>query len=340
METPKRRVCIMTFKKSRTAFSCLVAGAAALITGVALATPFAQAQDYPVREVTVVVPFAPGGSTDQLARIISEGLSDKLGKRFLVENVPGAGGNIAMGQVARSKGDGYTLLVVSSSFVVNPSLYKSIPYDPATDFEPISYIASAPSFLVVNPALGVSTSEEFLAKAKEGGLFYSSPGVGTAQHLAGELLKSQASIDLKHIPYNGAGPSVTAVLSNEVPVGFASVPSVLQHVESGALKALAVTTLQRSQSAPDVPTLDEAGVKGYEVDHLQGFLAPKGTPKDIVEKLSAALSEVLADETVKERLDKLGFVTIGSRPDEFRRTIGEQVEKWKQVIETSGVSAK
>lgn len=306
----------------------------------AAAQPVA-AQGYPDKEVSIVVPFAAGGSTDQLARILAEKLSEKLGKRFLVDNVPGAGGNIGMGKVARSAPDGYTLILVSSSFVVNPSLYAKVPYAPTKDFAPISYIASAPSFLIANPKLGVKTFKEFLAKAKaEPGLFYASPGIGTAQHLAGELLKSQAGIDIEHAPFNGAGPGVTAVLSNEAPIGFASVPSAIQHVQSGALVALGVTTLEPSASAPDVPTIDKAGVPGYEVDHLQGLLAPAGTPPEVVAKLSAAVQEIVTDPAMKKRLTTLGFVPVGSTPEELTRTIDAQVTKWKAVIASAGITAK
>lgn len=323
---------------TRRAASVLLAGAlgATAFAGTAMA-----ADTYPDKEVTIVVPFSAGGSTDQLARILAEQLSTKLGKRFLVDNVPGAGGNIAMGQVARAKPDGYTLILVSSSFVVNPGLYAKVPYDPVKDFAPISYIASAPSFLIVNPKLGVKTFQEFLAKAKaEPGMFYASPGIGTAQHLAGELLKSQAKIDIEHAPYSGAGPAVTAVLSNEAPIGFASVPSSIQHVQSGALIALGVTTLEPSASAPDVPTLDKAGLPGYEVDHLQGLLAPAGTPADVVAKLSGAVQEIMGDPAMKERLTKLGFVPVGSTPEQFAKTIDAQVAKWKAVIASAGIKAK
>lgn len=314
---------------------------AATFCGVLAGAAPAAAEGYPDKEVRIVVPFAAGGSTDQLARILAEKLSDKLGKRFLVDNVPGAGGNIGMGQVARATPDGYTLILVSSSFVVNPSLYAKVPYDPVKDFAPISYIASAPSFLIVNPKLGVKTFQELLAKAKaEPGMFYASPGIGTAQHLAGELLKSQAKIDIEHAPFNGAGPGVTAVLSNEAPIGFASVPSAIQHVQSGALIAVGVTTLEPSASAPDVPTLDQAGLKGYEVDHLQGLLAPAGTPPEVIAKLATAVHDIMADPQMKERLVKLGFVPVGSTPAEFAKTIDAQVAKWKAVIAAAGITAK
>jgi tripartite-type tricarboxylate transporter receptor subunit TctC len=320
----------------RRAAAVILAGAAAWLSAVP-----AQSQEYPTKEVHIVVPFAAGGSTDQLARILAEKLSDKLGHRFLVDNVPGAGGNIGMGQVARGDKDGYTLVLVSSSFVVNPTLYAKVPYDPKADFAPISYIASAPSFLVVNPSLGVKTFAEFLEKAKaEPGLFYASPGIGTAQHLAGELLKSQAKIDIEHAPYNGAGPGVTAVLSGEAPIGFASVPSVIQHVQSGALIALGVTTKERSSSAPDVPTIDEQGIKGYEVDHLQGLLAPAGTPAAIVDKLSAAVQAIVAAPEMNAQLAKLGFVPVGSSSAEFAKTIDTQVAKWHDVIKSSGIKAQ
>jgi tripartite-type tricarboxylate transporter receptor subunit TctC len=316
---------------------------AALLTGAVawLSAAPASAEQYPEKEVHIVVPFAAGGSTDQLARILAEALSDKLGHRFLVDNVPGAGGNIGMGQVARADKDGYTLILVSSSFVVNPSLYAKVPYDAKADFAPVSYVASAPSFLVVNPSLGVKTFPEFLEKAKaDPGLFYASPGIGTAQHLAGELLKSDTKIEIDHAPYNGAGPGVTAVLSGEAPIGFASVPSVIQHVQSGALIALGVTTKERSGSAPDVATIDEQGVSGYEVDHLQGLLAPAGTPQEIVDKLSSAVKDIVAAPEMNARLTKLGFVPVGSTAGEFATAIDAQVAKWRDVIASAGIKAQ
>lgn len=311
------------------------------LLGAALSAGTAAAQAYPDREVRIVVPFAAGGSTDQLARIIADKLSDTLGKRFLVDNVPGAGGNIGMGQVARSAPDGYTLALVSSSFVVNPGLYAKVPYDPRKNFAPISYLAGAPSVLVANPALEVKSFQDFLAKAKaEPGLFYASPGIGTAQHLAGELLKSQAGIDIEHAPYNGAGPGVTAVLSNEAPIGFASLPAALQHVQSGALAALGVTTLEPAGAAPDIPTLDKAGLPGYEVDHLQGLLAPAGTPPAVIDALAAAIKKIMSEPDMRERLIKLGFIPVGSSPEEFARTIDTQMTKWRDVIASAGIKAQ
>lgn len=296
---------------------------------------------YPTKPIHLVVPFAPGGSTDALARLLAMGMSERLGKQVVVENRPGAGGNIAMGQVARAAPDGYTLLIASSSLVVNPSMYKKIPYDPVKSFAPISYLAAAPSLLIANPAESAKTVRELVAAIikKSGTYNYASPGAGTAQHLAGELFAHEiGSGSIVHIPFNGAGPSVTAVMSGVVPIGFASLPAALSAVRSGSLRALAITSKTRSPAAPDIPTFDEQGYPGVESDHLQGLLAPAGTPPAIVARLAATAREVLIQPEMADRLANLGFIVIANTPQEFESEIGVQIEKWSKVVKHAGLS--
>ncbi|MCK9913322.1 tripartite tricarboxylate transporter substrate binding protein [Microbacteriaceae bacterium K1510] len=312
---------------------------AALTVGFVDMPSIAIAQEaYPTRPIHVVVPFAPGGSTDALARIMADGLTGALGQPVVVENRAGAGGNIGMSAVARSSPDGYTLALVSSSLVINPALYPKVPLDPVADFEPISYIASAPSILVVPKSVSANSIAELVSLAKDpAGLFYASPGIGTAQHLAGEQFRLAAGINLTHVPFNGAGPVVTAILGNQVQVAFASLPSVQSFVSQGLLKVLAITSLQRSPAAPDVPTFDELGYKGFEVDHLQGLIAPKGTPRVIVDRLNEGVRRVLQSPSVVEKLRNLGFEPVGSTPAEFAKVIPTQLAKWSRLIKTAGI---
>lgn len=317
-----------------------VAALAVVFLGMALPvrSPAFAEDVYPSRPIRIIVPFAPGGSTDALARIVADKLSSVLGQAAVVENRPGAGGNIGMNSVARSAPDGYTLALVSSSLVINPALYPKVPYDAVADFEPISYVASAPSVLVVPTSVPAGSLAELVALGKKPpGLLYGSPGIGTAQHLAGELFKVAAGIELTHVPYNGAGPVVTAVLSSQVQMAFASLPSVQSFVAQGQLRTLAITSLTRSPAAPDVPTFDELGYKGFEVDHLQGLLAPKGTPRPIVERLSTAVRRVLQMPDVVDKLAKLGFEPVGNAPGEFAGQITVQLVKWDKLIKQAGI---
>lgn len=321
---------------------CLIGSALTLM--VALPT-FAQKTPppptkFPSQPIHLVVPFNPGGSTDALARILAAGMSDRLGEQVVVENRPGAGGNIAMGHVARAAPDGHTLLIASSSLVVNPSLYKSIPYDPLKSFAPISYLASAPSLLIVHPSVKARNVAELATAIKEnpGKYDFSSPGAGTAQHLAGELFGQETQGGIVHVPFNGAGPSVTAVMSNVTPLGFASLPSALPQVNSGMLRALAITSKTRSPAAPDIPTFAEQGYDRVESDHLQGLLAPAGTPPSIVKKLSTVAREVLTDPPTAKKLNQLGFIIVADTPKEFQDEIGVQVKKWSTLVKHAGLT--
>lgn len=303
-------------------------------------TPAAAAEPgWPKQPIRLLVPFAPGGSTDALARILGLGLAARLGQPVIIENRPGAGGNIAMGAAARSKPDGYTLLIVSSSLVINPSLYASVPYDAKNSFVPVTYLAAAPSLLVVKTGERARNVKELVAdmKAKPASYNYTSPGVGTAQHLAGELFRISTGTQVTHIPFSGAGPSVMAVVSGEVQTGFASLPAALPLVRSGAIRALAITTQTRSPAAPNIPTFVEQGFTEVESDHLQGLLAPAGTPKEIIDRVSEATLAVLKDKETAQKLTDLGFIVGGGSPADFSAEIARQLSKWQGVIQKSGI---
>ena len=302
----------------------------------------AYAQDYPNRPVRMIVPVPPGGSTDALARIIGTKLGESLKQQILVENRPGAGSNIAFGFVAKAPPDGYTILICASQFVVNPGMYAQIPYDPIKDFAPITYIASAPSLLVAHPSVPVKSVKELVAliKANPGKFNYSSPGAGSAQHLAGELFKLNAGVDITHVPFNGAGPALTSVLGAQVQLTFASLPAAYPHTSSNALNALAITSNVRSPAAADVPTFIEAGYPGVESDHLQGLLAPAGTPASIIGRLYNEVVKIIKDPEVEKRLLALGFVPVGNTPGEFAEVIKFQVGKWAKLVKQANIKVE
>jgi tripartite-type tricarboxylate transporter receptor subunit TctC len=313
----------------------VVAGVLALWSNAALAL-------YPERPVTIVVPFAPGGANDIVVRIIQQPLADALGQPIIVENRGGAGGNIAFAWVARARPDGYTLLLAPNSFAVNPSLYDKVAYDPFRDFEPVAEISSFPVMFAVRADLGVSTLAELIARAKEkpGSLNYATPGPGTLPHLATELLKQRAGIDMVHIPYAGAAPAAQALIGKTVEVGTLSISVAMPHIQAGLLKGLAVTGAERWPDLPGVPTVVEAGVPESVSETWQGMLVPAGTPKDIVERLAKALVEIAQRPDVREKLRHAGFAATGRGPDAFARRIAKDVPKWKDVIEKARIGVK
>ncbi len=313
----------------------------ALLVGAVMILPHAlRAADYPDHPVRLIVPFAPGGPTDTIARILASKLGEDLGgKQFYVENQAGAGGNIGMGNAARSAPDGYTLLVVSSSFVVNPSLYAKIPYDPERDFVPVSLVADSPNVLIVNPLLPAKSVREFvdLVKANPGKYSFASAGVGTTPHLSGALLTLSAGLDLVHVPFNGAGPAVQAVAAGHTPVGFVALPPATPLVQSGHLRALAVTAKTRSSALPDVPTMAEAGFPGQEADTLQGVLVPASTPKSVIDVISRELIKIVQEPDVRGKFATLGFEPVGSTPEEFAAQIKSEIPKWEKVIRDANI---
>ena len=301
---------------------------------------FAQPQ-YPVKPLRLIVPYPPGGGTDTLARLLVQKLSEALGQQVVLDNRPGAGANIGVEVAAKSPPDGYTLLLATIANAISASLYSKLNYDLVKDFSSVTLLATTPHMLVVHPSVPARSVKEFvaLATARPQQLAYSSSGSGTPSHLAGELFASMTGVRLVHVPYKGGGPSVIALLSGEVSVGFATMPSVIPHVKAGKLRALAVTTAQRSPSFPQLPTISEAGVPGYDAGSWYGLLVPAGTPKEVVARLNAETVKLLKLPEVKERLDSAGFEVLVSTPEEYAAFTRNEIEKWAKVVKASGARA-
>jgi len=312
---------------------------ACAVAAAATALP-AGAQAYPARPIRLVVPFAPGGPTDTIARIVGQHLTERLGQQIVVDNRAGAGGNIGMGLAARAPGDGYTLLLVSSSFVVNPALYKKIPYDPYKDLVPVTNLAASPNVFTVHPSSPVKSIAELIAyaKANPGKANLATPGIGTTPDLSVRLLALTAKVDLQAVPYGGAGPAVSAVVGNQVSFGCTAMPPTTPHIQAGRLRAIAVTSAKRSEAVPDVPTLAEAGYKGQEAETLQGILVPNGTPKAIVDRLYKELKSIMGMAAVQKRVTDLGFYIIASSPQEFGSQIRMEIRKWGEVIKAAHIT--
>jgi tripartite-type tricarboxylate transporter receptor subunit TctC len=299
----------------------------------------ARAAGYPARPVKIIVPFAPAGPTDIMARIVAAHLGDALGGSVIVDNRPGAGGNIGIGVSAHSEPDGYTLLITSSAYVVNPGLYGKIPYDPYNDFAPICELGTSPNVILVDPKLGINSIADLItrAKAQPGSLNYASAGIGTTPHLSGELLKIVADIQITHVPYPGAGPAIQSLLAGTVQLASVALPPAHPHIESGALKALAVTGAHRWFDLPKVPTMVELGYKDFIADTFQGFLAPAKTPPDIVQLLATKSIEVLRIPAVTEQLQNGGFEVIANGPEGMKKRIVDEVPKWRDLVAKAGI---
>jgi tripartite-type tricarboxylate transporter receptor subunit TctC len=312
-----------------------------LIAAPRLARASGRAAGYPERPVRIVVPFAPGGPTDIMARMVSTPLGEVLGKSAFIENKPGAGGNIGIATAARSDPDGYTLLLTSSAYVLNPALYDQVPYDPFKDFVPIAELGTSPNVVLAHPSLGVGSIQDLIAmaKAQPDRLNYSSPGVGTTPHLAAELLKLRTGIKMAHVPYAGAGPAIQAILSGTVQVSVTALPPAHPHVQSGALRGLAVTGRQRWFDLPNVPTLVELGWPEMVSDTFQALLAPANTPREIVDRLAKESTAIVNRPEIRQRLQQAGFEVIGKGPDSLRERIAEEVPKWKAVSAETGIKA-
>jgi len=298
------------------------------------AMPQANAQAWPSRPVKVIVPFAAGGPTDVMARLVAQKLSESLKQQFYVENHGGAGGNIGMTMAARANPDGYTILVASSSFVVNPSLYANNPYDAFKDFEPVTLAAASPNILVVNPELPVKTVKELvdLLKANPSKYSIANPGIGTTPQLAAELFKLSLKLDATSVPFGGAAPAIQSTVADQTPIAFAAMPPAAPQVTAGKLRALAVTSAKRSPALPDVPTLAEAGIPEQESETMQGVLVPAKTPKEIVDKLNTEIAKAMAMPDVKAKCAQLGFDPVADTPAQFAAYIKTEVDKWGKVI--------
>ena len=303
----------------------------------------AGAQQYPTKPVRMVVPFPPGGGTDIMARTIALKLTESLNTQVVVDNRGGAGGTIGTDLAAKAAPDGYTLLLGSVSTIsINPSLYKKLPFDTLTDLAPISLMASTPSMLVVTTGLPAKSVKELiaLAKAKPGQLNFSSAGSGTSHHLGGELFKLMTGVDIVHIPYKGTAPAVTDLVAGQVSMMIANMPSVLPMVKAGKLRALAVTSLKRSPTTPDLPTVAESGIPGFEVDVWYGVLTTGRTPKTIIARINADMKKILAAADVRERLAAQGAEAVSSSPEEFATRIKADITKWAKVVKNSGAQAE
>jgi tripartite-type tricarboxylate transporter receptor subunit TctC len=301
-----------------------------LASGVAAAT----AQGYPNKPVRIVVGFTAGGPTDAIARIVAQKLSDSLGQQFVVENIGGAGGNTAAGQVARATPDGYTIMAISTGFVVNPSLYAKVPYDAIKDFAPVTLVAVSPNVVVVNPSVPAKTLPELvqLIRDNPGKYSFAGPGVGSTPHLGGELFRLAFNLDLVHVPFAGAGPAVQATVGGHTPIAFTALPPSLSAIQAGQLRALGIAATKRAAGLPDVPTFAEQGIKDQDADTLTGIVAPAGTPKEIVDLLYREIAKAVSQPDVKERLTTLGFDPVANTPDEFGARIRLEIDKWGKVV--------
>ncbi|MEJ7686460.1 MAG: tripartite tricarboxylate transporter substrate binding protein [Variovorax sp.] len=328
----------------RTSIS-LIFGTAAL--ALAVGTPV-HAQDAVHKQLasegfTIVSPFPPGGPTDTLARILSEGLAKRYGQAAVVENPVGAAGNIGIDKVKRAKGDGHTLLVVpAGNLTINPTLMPNFPFDVEKDFVPITMLARAPNVLVASPSSGIRSAKELvaLAKAKPGTLSYASPGVGSGLHLAGELFKQQAGIDLLHVPYKGSAPALNDVFGGSVPLMFSNLPATQAFIKNGKLVALGVTEAVRSPAAPNIPTLAEQGIPGVAVTSSYGLLAPAGTPPAVVEQLARDAAQMLAEPQIRERLTAQGMTPAPMKPVDFASYIRDETAVWAKIIKARNIVAE
>ena len=327
---------LRAFRHSR-----LVVALLAVVASTTISLDAARAE-YPDHPITIISCFPVGGGTDIAVRMINMQLGEALGQPVIVENRGGAGGSIGTAVVARARPDGYTLLGCSSAFVVNPSLYQHVTYDPFKDFVPIMVLGASPNVFVVPVQSKIKTMRELIAyaKANPGKLNWTSPGVGTTPQLAGEILKARAGIDMVHIPFTGAGPANTAVLAGQVDMYTANYASVLSLISSGKVRTIAVTSKNRWPALPDVPTLDEIGIKGAETDTFQAVFAPAGTPQPIVDRLAKELAAILARPDIREKFETIGLPVVAEGPDAFRARIAREVPMYKEAIEKAGLKVE
>ena len=320
---------------SRRRFLHLLAGAAAL----SAAPGGARAQTWPTRPVRIIVPFQPGGSTDIFARLAAQKLTEHFGKQFYVENVAGATGNVGTAQAARAAPDGHTFLIAFSSYVVNPTLFAKLPFDPDKDFAPVTLAVAAPNLVTVNPSLPARDLKELVAliKANPGKYTYTSGGVGTQAHLLAEMLRLSQALDIVHVPFNGAAPAIASAMAGHTPIAWATIASAKQALEAGQLRALAVASKTRSQLLADVPTTAEAGYPDIQGDSWVGLLAPAGTPNEIIGAVQREIAAIIALPEVKERLPTLGFEAVASTPEEFAIRIKVETEMWGKVIRAANI---
>jgi tripartite-type tricarboxylate transporter receptor subunit TctC len=311
-----------------------------LLCAYLLAFAAAAQPSYPKGPVRMIVPFPAGGGVDAAGRVLAQALSASVGKPFVIENRGGANGNIGTELAARASADGYTLLFTGAGLVTNPSLYKKVPYDPVKDFEPVSLMALGPNILVVHPSLPVHTVSELIAaaKARPGEIGFAGAGSGSTPHLAGELFNAMAGVQMVHVPYRGSGPAMIGLLAGDAPVMFIPAINAGPHIAAGKVRALGVTSRERLAAFPDLPTLAESGLAGYESSQWYGFLAPAGTPREILDFLNAQAVKIMRKPAMKARMTHDGLVAIGSSREEFAAHLRAEGEKWARVIRASGAS--
>jgi tripartite-type tricarboxylate transporter receptor subunit TctC len=318
-----------------------LAASAALILSMLAPAGNAAAEGYPAKPVRLIVPFAAGGPTDVIARIVAQKLSESFGQQVVTENIPGAGGNTGVTMVARAPADGYTILVVSTGFIVNPSMYAKISYDPVKDFAPITLVAASPNVVSVNPDFPPKSLKELvdLVKANPGKYSFAQPATGSTPHLAGELFKQKYALDLVTVPFNGAALAVNSTIGGHTPIAFTALPPAMSNIKEGKLRGLAVLASKRSPALPDVPTNGEAGVPDLESDTLTGIVAPAGTPKEVIERWRGDIVKMVATPEVKQRLEALGFAPVANTSDEFGERIKSEIAKWGKVVRDANIRA-
>jgi tripartite-type tricarboxylate transporter receptor subunit TctC len=301
----------------------------------------AAAEGYPAKPVRLIVPFAAGGPTDVIARIVAQKLSESFGQQVVTENIPGAGGNTGVTMVARAPADGYTILVVSTGFIVNPSMYAKISYDPVKDFAPITLVAASPNVVSVNPDFPAKSMKELvdLVKANPGKYSFAQPATGSTPHLAGELFKQKYALDLVTVPFNGAALAVNSTIGGHTPIAFTALPPAMSNIKEGKLRGLAVLASKRSPALPDVPTNGEAGIPDLDSDTLTGIVAPAGTPKEVIERWRGDIVKMVATPEVRQRLEALGFAPVANTPDEFGARIKSEIAKWGKVVRDANIRA-
>ena len=318
-----------------------LAASAALILSMLAPAGHAAAEGYPAKPVRLIVPFAAGGPTDVIARIVAQKLSESFGQQVVTENIPGAGGNTGVTMVARAPADGYTILVVSTGFIVNPSMYAKISYDPVKDFAPITLVAASPNVVSVNPDFPAKSMKELvdLVKANPGKYRFAQPATGSTPHLAGELFKQKYALDLITVPFNGAALAVNSTIGGHTPIAFTALPPAMSNIKEGKLRGLAVLASKRSPALPDVPTNGEAGIPDLESDTLTGVVAPAGTPKEVIERWRGDIVKMVATPEVRQRLEALGFAPVANAPDEFGARIKSEIAKWGKVVRDANIRA-
>ncbi len=320
--------------RARFAAVCACLVAPLLLAGAAFA-----AEAYPAHKVRLIVPFAAGGPTDVIARMVAERVSDAFGQQVYVENEPGAGGNLGVEAAKRAAPDGYTVLAVSTGFIINPSMYRKIGYDPVKDFAPISLVAASPNVVMVHPSVPAKTLPELIAliKANPGKYSYAQPATGSTPHLVGELFKQKYDLDLVMVPFNGAPLAVNSTMGGHTPIAFTALPPAVGNIRDGSVRGIAILHHDRVSALPDLPTNIEEGVPGLESDTLTGIVVPAGTPQEIVDNWHDAIVKMAADPAVKKKLDALGFIPVAGTPAEFAARIQSEMARWAAVVKAAGI---